>query len=102
MNDMNKDLQTIKKNLDYFRSLAFDCDKKQLGDILVEKFETVEKDLKHLEKLEKAIEIIKNKNVVIPLFKRTKTKSYYNERVNEDMYLFEAEFNLLKEVFENE
>ena len=52
-----------------------------------------------LEKLEKAIEIIRKKSVVIPLFERSKTKTFYNERVNEDMYLFEAEFNLLKEVF---
>ena len=56
--------------------------------------------INRLEKLEKAIEILKNKRVCMFTLLSVPKCEYYNNFCHEDDKLTEEEFNLLKEVLE--
>lgn len=62
------------------------------------------KDLKRLEKLEKAIEILKDKKVSIGLLLKNNTLNQYNRvrHLYDADFLIQEEYELLKEVFGNE
>lgn len=75
---------------------------------VIDYHKSILKELERLEKLEKAIEIIKNKNVDVKLFigiiialkENEKALEYYNCVNNEQ--LTKQEFDLLNEVFKND
>ena len=59
--------------------------------------ETIKQDLERLEKLEKAIKILKNKTVVIVALKLSKDLNDYN-RMTSFKNLTQEEYELLKEI----
>lgn len=61
----------------------------------------IQQDLDRLEKLEKAINILKNKTVVIVALKLSKNLNDYN-RMTTFKNLTQEEYELLKEVLEND
>lgn len=76
----------------------------QMGIIFsIDLYNLIKKDLERLEKLEKAIKILKNKKVSIELLLKTNILNEYNRvrHLYDADFLIQKEFKLLKEVFED-
>jgi hypothetical protein len=87
-------LKNIQEEYDWESAIFFKGD-----------FETIKQDLERLEKLEKVVEIIKNKKVFIQYLllcieNVADPLNEYNS-LNKPLTLTQEEFDLLKEVFKN-
>ena len=98
---------TSKEKLD---SLVFKCAFSEYDNIdeFIElhikqssNYKEIYQDLDRLEKLEKVVEIIKNKQVVIFALFHSDSASEYNFMRNEKYHLTQEEFELLKEVLQD-